>query len=46
VAEDPDFMGYAAGTRVIRVDTLMFRIDMVRASDGTLKIALVRFYIE
>ncbi len=44
--ENTGFMGYATGTRVIRVDTFMFRLDMVRAPDGKLKIALANFYID
>ena len=33
-----EYMGYSAGTRLIRADVLMFHIDMVRATDGRLKV--------
>jgi hypothetical protein len=46
LVEEHSFMGYAVGTRVIRVDAYMFRLDMVRASDGKLKIALANFYMD
>ena len=39
-----EFMGYSAGTRLICADVLIFHVDMVRGTDGQLKI--VHMYLQ